>query len=187
MEQTLDQRHQTQQTRTVPPLRRHHRSPLGAHTTWVMHGTLVGLAVSWVSTPTLLPFSLLSPPPLAMLALGALHGAVLGALGRAFLNEFRGRLSLPTLALLVPVLAGVVSGLLSLWSSLLLHGLHPGLLLFDASLSAVLVGLAWLPYAMATVMGWSRWPVFVGTVLLTPPATVLAAWNAAVLLRLIGG
>jgi hypothetical protein len=110
-------------------------------------------------------------------------GAVVGWGSPRLLEALRGKVPLPLLAILYASLyANVVFGtgallLLAAGTPLLQTSMLP----FFALVSGVSLGLAWLPYTMARVVGAGRGPVLVGTGLLT---VVVSAVSWLVLLVL---
>lgn len=168
MQQTVHPRTRQTTNAQVSSTTERPRSPLGAHSTWVVHGGLVGAVAAWALQATLLGDPFVFPGRFVFLY-GAFQGLVLGALGRAFLNETRGRLSIGQLAIVVPLLAGTTAALLSAWTDLVISGTYYGAAnLIPGVHTALMAGLLWLPYTMATVMRWPRWPVGALAVLTTP-------------------
>ena len=150
---------------------------------WVVDGAVLGAVAGGSSTALLM---MLEPagdafPITALLCLsGGLTGAAVGAPLRRTLDNLRRRLSLPTLAVLMPIVgaawgASVVvltflgavmtlPGVSSDWVEVML--ILSGLL--GAPVGALLFGLLWLPYAISAVMRLPRWPLVLTTAAASP-------------------
>ncbi|MEL6348317.1 MAG: hypothetical protein AAFV53_34725, partial [Myxococcota bacterium] len=117
---------------------------------------------------------------------GGISGAVVGVPLRAAVDRLRGRLPLWGYALVMP-LFGAIWGTLALFgASVAVNGMVSPFLLWQAVLfggpfGAVLVGVLWLPYAMASVLRGRRWPVALATGILSPVIAAMAWWAVAIL------
>jgi len=160
---------------------------LDAPRRWAVDGALLG-AVAGVSSPALM---LVSEPltietltiVAALTACGALTGVVYGFPVRRLLNWLRRRLSLRSLAVLMPAVGaiwgtGVITGAMVLimiggdYTLAQIAGASIGHgVIIGGPIGAVLFGLLWLPYAVTAVMRLSRWPVVLATAALSPVLT----------------
>ncbi|MCA9566868.1 MAG: hypothetical protein KC656_03460 [Myxococcales bacterium] len=144
--------------RSVRALARLRPSPLGSPLRWTLDATVLGGLAGWTVGVQVLG---LGPLALGGVALGMLHGLVLGVGGFALLNEGRRQVPLAGLALGVPLLAAAVSTALAFWSAALV-GFPPAVAVALAvPACAATAAVAWLPYTFAAVMDLPRWPVLV--------------------------
>lgn len=140
------------------------------------HGAVVG-AISAYAGAASVAFGLsLHPWLLGATVAGAVVGGLLGYVGPFGLDRLRGRVPLPMLMALVPLMAGAVAtsvAIAAAWvvgSPLALAALYGGV-------AAMLVtGVAWLPYTVATVMQLRRWPVLAAAVLVSPLSGPITQW-----------
>lgn len=148
----------------------------GRPVSWSRDGAIVGAVTGYVGPASVL-FGLSLHPWLLACTLGfALGGAVLGAWLSAVLEQVRGRVPLPVLAVVVPALA-VGSG--SLWAAFLAWMVEAPVALsmtFAVVAIAFQVGVFWFPYTMLAVLGRARWPLVVAACTVSPLLGLLARW-----------
>jgi len=163
---------------------------IGTRTQWVGDAAVLG-AISGGTSILLLPTLFLlgwhSVIIAAVLTVaGGMSGAVAGVPLRAAVDRLRGRLPLWGYALLMPVF-GALWGTLALFGASVVANGFFSLTIFwqtlalGAPFGAMLVGLLWLPYAMATVLRGRRWPVALATAVISPVIAAIAWWAVALL------
>ncbi len=118
---------------------------------------------------------LVSPIFVAAGIAGAVVGGLLGVSGPTLLNELRGRVPIPMLALGLPVAsAGLATAVAVLAAWAVGIPAMPAVACGIAT-TAVQVAVFWLPYTVASVVGTPRWPVLGVASLVGPFTGVLAA------------
>ncbi|MEM6926618.1 MAG: hypothetical protein AAF602_06805 [Myxococcota bacterium] len=154
---------------------------------WSADGALLGAMAGFFSPLLVLlsePVTLYTLQLVAFLTLcGGSTGAALGRPVRSLLNRLRRRLSIRSLAVLMPAL-GAIWGTLAVTATMVLlmagsefspaviagtsvgHGVMIG-----GPIGAVMFALLWLPYAVTAVMRLSRWPVLLATAVASPLLT----------------
>lgn len=136
---------------------------------WIRDGALVGLATGYIG-PAAVAFGWTFHPWLLACALSfASGGALLGLAIPAALERVRGRVPLPILALLIPMLALPVGAAWAAAAAAMVGAPVALAATFGAVALAVLLGLFWFPYTVQAVLGGPRWPIVAAASVLAPP------------------
>ena len=119
-------------------------------------------------------------------AAGGVSGLLLGIPLRAVVDRLRGRLPMWGYLVAMPIVGAAWGSLaLSLASIVANGGIDLGTMWLTVRMGgpfgAALFGLLWLPYAMATVLRWRRWPVVIATAVLSPAIATVVWWAIALL------
>ena len=141
---------------------------------WARDFALIGATTSAVAPTMAAAFGVSWLYALAAAIAGAGTGALLGAMMPALLDRVRGRVPLPLLAAVGPLLGALWGASVGVLASVV----HPDMLAFSvlaASVGgAVQFGLFWFPYTFQTVRGARVWPVVLAACLCAPLAGVIS-------------
>jgi hypothetical protein len=153
----------------------------GRRRDWARDAALVGLVTGYTG-PAWLIYGLGLHPHLVACALaGGLVGAMLGAVAPDVLDLVRGRVSLPALAVSLPVLGFFLGWGAAALAADLVGAPVGAAARFGAVALAGQIALFWLPYTVATVTRLPRWPVLLIACLVSPLLGPAAVWLAMVL------
>lgn len=163
---------------------------VGTRKQWAFDAALVGTVAGGASTLLLAQMLAMGMHGVVISAVlaaaGGVSGLLLGIPLRAVVDRLRGRLPMWGYFVAMPIVGAAWGTLaLSLASIVANGGIDPSALWLTFRMGgpfgAALFGLLWLPYAMATVLRWRRWPVVVATAVLSPVIATVVWWAIALL------